>query len=241
MSFFFPLWMNKTTEWVSEVLLLPELVTLQGGGLQKWGGLWLALGYWVYDVLAKKNFRTQGGRDQESLLIKQDKGKIETVHSPDMGVGTSDNRCKCSNRSIYGEKVGWGLAQIYLSVLTLGIITCFCCYPVLSIGPKDFKVGQLIYGSQCLNILLNKGWSCQALPLTGNRSYKNFPLWTLFVPRRVIFPWVLSQDKRLSLRYPCSGLKAHCFLGKGERSEGESSPTPFFLFSKCGLLREWKV
>jgi hypothetical protein len=43
--------------------LLPEPATLQGGGLQKAGGLHLALGYRVCDVVTKKNFRTYQGRD----------------------------------------------------------------------------------------------------------------------------------------------------------------------------------
>jgi hypothetical protein len=37
--------------------LLPELVSLQGG-LQKGGGLYLAFGYQVCDVVTEKNFRT---------------------------------------------------------------------------------------------------------------------------------------------------------------------------------------
>jgi hypothetical protein len=59
-------------------------------------------------VSPKRNFRTYQGRDQESLLVKQSKGKMKLVHNPDMGAGTSDNRCsECSNvRDIYGKKVG---------------------------------------------------------------------------------------------------------------------------------------
>jgi hypothetical protein len=56
--------------------MLPEPVTLQEGGLQKGGGLSLALGYWVYDVVTEKNFRTHRGRDQECLLVKQSEGKM---------------------------------------------------------------------------------------------------------------------------------------------------------------------
>jgi hypothetical protein len=56
----------------------------------------------------KKNFRTHRGRDQESGKAKQRKDR-NRVQSPDMGLGTSDKRCKeCSN--IRGKKVGWGLA-----------------------------------------------------------------------------------------------------------------------------------
>jgi hypothetical protein len=36
--------------------MLPDPVMLQGGGLQKGGGLYLALGYQVSDVVAKKEF-----------------------------------------------------------------------------------------------------------------------------------------------------------------------------------------
>jgi hypothetical protein len=60
-----------------DVVLLPEPVTLQGGGLQKRGGLHLALWYQVHDVLTKNNFRIHQGRDQESLLVRKSKGKIE--------------------------------------------------------------------------------------------------------------------------------------------------------------------
>jgi hypothetical protein len=36
-------------------------------------GLHLALGYHIRDVVSKKDFRTHGDRDQESLLVKQSK------------------------------------------------------------------------------------------------------------------------------------------------------------------------
>jgi hypothetical protein len=66
-------------------------------------------GPWVLFVMLHKEFRTHGGIDQESLLVKQNKDR-NIVHSPDMGAGTSDNRCNgCSNiRGIYGGNVGWG-------------------------------------------------------------------------------------------------------------------------------------
>jgi hypothetical protein len=42
---------------------------------------------------------------------------------------------------------GWlefTLGKVLFFVLTPGIISRFCCYTVLSIGPKDFKIGTLI-------------------------------------------------------------------------------------------------
>jgi hypothetical protein len=134
------------------LLMLPEPPTLQGGDLQEGGGLHLALGYRVHNV-TKKNFKTHQSGDLESLLVKQSKGR----HNPDMGAGTSDNnRCnECLNiKGIYGSLDGYynwvegwlefTLGKLLPFVLTPGIISCFCCYTVLSTGPKDFKVDLLI-------------------------------------------------------------------------------------------------
>jgi hypothetical protein len=59
----------------------------------------LDLGCQVCEIVAKKNFWTHQGRDQENLLVKQRRER-NIVHDPNMGADTSDNRCK-------GEKVGW--------------------------------------------------------------------------------------------------------------------------------------
>jgi hypothetical protein len=65
------------------------------------------------------------------------------VHKPDMDAGTSDNRRKeCSNiRSIYGEEVGWGLAQICfrkecssLFVLSRLVLHCY------QLGPETSRL-----------------------------------------------------------------------------------------------------
>jgi hypothetical protein len=67
--------------------MLPEPVILQGGCLQKGEDLHLALGCRVHDV-AKNNFRTLQGRDQESLLVKQSKGKVEREYTTQTWVWT---------------------------------------------------------------------------------------------------------------------------------------------------------
>jgi hypothetical protein len=71
-----------------------------------------------------------------------------------MGIGTSDNRCrKCSNiRDTYGEKWVGSLAQIHLRKSALlcfdTYLVIFCCYTVLPIGSRDFKVGPFFeFGS----------------------------------------------------------------------------------------------
>jgi hypothetical protein len=54
-----------------------------------------------------------------------------------------------------------------------------------------------------------------------------------FVPRGAIFPWVLSQDKCLSLKYPCSVLRAHYLfwrqVGKVRERELLFHHPPLFL------------
>jgi hypothetical protein len=49
------------------------------------------------------------------------------------------------------------LGKVLPFVLTPGIISCFCCYTVLSIGPKDFKVDLLIKFESLWHRCLNKG------------------------------------------------------------------------------------
>jgi hypothetical protein len=74
-------------------------VTLQRGGLQR-------------EEVSAWPFSTEF----MMLLKKTILGhiKVETrkliMHSPDMGAGTSDNRCheSCNIRSIYDERVVWG-------------------------------------------------------------------------------------------------------------------------------------
>jgi hypothetical protein len=79
------------------------------GDLQR-EGLHLALGYRVHDVVTEKNFRTHQGKDQESLLVKQIKGKVERCTQPRCGTGTSDSRYnECSNMFMMKKK-GGGLA-----------------------------------------------------------------------------------------------------------------------------------
>jgi hypothetical protein len=75
--------------------------------------------------MAKKNFGTHQGRDQECLLIKQSKDR-KIAYNPDTDVGTSDNRCNeySSITGIYGEK-GVG---IWLQ-LTLGKVVPFDVTP----------------------------------------------------------------------------------------------------------------
>jgi hypothetical protein len=87
--------LKSSFRFSSEANLLPLPVILQEGGLQKGGDLCLVFGYQVHDV-AKKNFRTDKSRDQESLLLKQDRNIVD---NPDMSVGTSD---KCTTSALMG-------------------------------------------------------------------------------------------------------------------------------------------
>jgi hypothetical protein len=58
-------------------MIITGHLLLQGRSLPKGGGLCLALEYQICDVVEKKNFRTHRDRDQESLLVNKNKGKVE--------------------------------------------------------------------------------------------------------------------------------------------------------------------
>jgi hypothetical protein len=69
-----------------------------------------------------------------------------------MGPGTFDNRCNecCTSRvfmvrSTLGIWLDFTLGKVLSFVLTPGKFNHFFCYTVLSVGPKDFKVGPLIH------------------------------------------------------------------------------------------------
>jgi hypothetical protein len=102
---------------------------------------------------------------------------------------------------MFGEKVDRGLAftlgKVLPFVLTPGVISCFYCYTVLSIGPKDFKVDLMIKFESLLHICLN------ILELSI------FVCGHVLCPKESFPPRVLSQDKCISLRYPCSVLRAY--------------------------------
>jgi hypothetical protein len=83
-------------------LLLLELVRLQGV-LQKGGDL--QNGNWPlgtrFVMSQKKKFRTHQDRAQQSLLVKQNKGKDSPTQT---GAGTQGRCTECSNvRGVYGK------------------------------------------------------------------------------------------------------------------------------------------
>jgi hypothetical protein len=67
---------------------------------------------------------------------------------------------------------------------------------------------------------------------------KYFPLWAHFVLRGVIFLRILSQDKCLPLRYPCSVLRAHYLLNDAASSK-ENSACVLFIKPFINSVHLW--
>jgi hypothetical protein len=77
------------------------------------------------------------GRDQESLFIKQRKHRsIVHLITSVLSIIIVKNQV--------GVWLKFTLGKMLLFVLIPGIFNYFCHYTVLSIGPKDLKVGLLI-------------------------------------------------------------------------------------------------
>jgi hypothetical protein len=111
-------------------------------------------------------------------------------------------------KSRLGVQLEFTLGKVLLFVLTPDIFYDVCCYTVLSIGPRDFKVDMLFklgHYNTDVCIPLNKGWVLPDAPL----KQVSISEISIFLCKTLHPEECFLQDAYLSLRYTCSVPRAH--------------------------------